>query len=212
MRSYYKILIFVALIVVSSFVVVKKISASEGVAELRSTNGEDYRCVVESQLAQDRTYKLLVTCRDLIYPSDSTVFSYILWANPTDGGKIIKLGALDFGKKLFTSKRAFTSIFITTETALKGEAPQGPVVMQGTTLPRAFLDKPTSPTPTPEGQEITEEVVTKTPDKNQAEDEKVPSTRNRLSTALRRASLIGVIILLIGAVVALVVILRSKKR
>lgn len=182
--------------------------ASEGVTELRSTTGEPYRCIAESHQAQDRKYKVLVTCRDLIYPADSDVFAYVMWANPIKEGKIIKMGKLDFGKKLFEVGRAYSSIFVTTEEKPGVETPKGEIVMQGSVQSRLFLDGPTTPTPTPEEEVIEEE----TPEETMQQEEAKPSTRGRLSTGLRRASLIIVVILLIGAVAALFVILRSKKR
>lgn len=189
------------------------VRASEGVTELRSTTEKEYRCVVDSHQAQDRSYRLLVTCRDLIYPSDANVFGYVMWANPLNEGEIIRLGQLQYGKKLFNPKRPFTSIFVTTEPNPSVKTPKGPVVMQGSTVPRAFLDTPTSPTPTPEGEEVIEEESSETEGKENGEEgEEAPSTKSRFGTALSRASAIGAVILLIGSVIALIVILRSKKR
>jgi len=179
--------------------------ANEGNAELRSSTTDDYRCFVNSQLTQERKYRLQVTCRDLVYPSDSTVFSYIMWGNPTDGGKIIKMGPLDFGKKLFNVNRPFSSIFVTTEQKPGVAIPEGPVVMQAPILPIEFLDRPTTPTPTP----IVEEVIVETPTEATPVPEEQPSA---VSVGLKRASIIIAVILLIGASAALVIIIRSKKR
>lgn len=181
--------------------------ASEGKTELSSTTDEPYRCVTYSHLGQDRKYKVLVTCRDLIYPSTAEVFAYVMWGNPTDAGKIIKMGQLEYGKKLFTVGRSFTSIFVTKEPNPKVETPQGPVVMQGAVLADPFLDDPSSITPTPELVEVIEEA---TPTPTEAEEE--PSTKNAVSTGLKRASIILFIFLIIGSGAALVIILRSKKR
>ncbi len=180
-------------------------TASEGVTELRSTTSETYRCIAESHQAQDRNYKVLVTCRDLIYPATSEVFSYVMWANPAQSGNVIKLGQLEYGRKLFTVGRPFTSIFVTAEPKPGVNAPQGPVVMQGTVQARPFLDIPTTATPTPSPEAAPEPTVVE-------EQQKESTSGSALSRGLKRASFIVALLLLAGAATALFVILRSKKR
>ena len=122
--------------------------ASEGTTELRSTTGKDYRCFVASMRVGN--YKILVGCRDLIYPTGS----YVLWATSTEDDKPIKLGTLDYGRKEFSSNKAFSSLFVTIESSSKVKSPTGAVVMQGTTQPLSLLERPTTPTPTPEGHPL----------------------------------------------------------
>lgn len=89
----------------------KSVSGSEGTVELRSTGAPDYRCFVASLKMQDQRYRVLVSCRDLIYPGGETVFTYLVWANPIGGGNPFKLGELGFGKADFRIKRSFHRTF-----------------------------------------------------------------------------------------------------
>lgn len=201
-------------IITSFFVLsVREISASEGKAELRSTTSDDYRCSVYSVLMQNRDFKVLVSCRDLIYPSDADVFGYVIWANPIVEGEIIKMGQLNFGKRIFDVGRRFERVFVTKEPNPSVKVPNGPVVMEGNIQIDAFLDRPipNTPTPTEEAQDM-ETGDGESEGDNGEKNGEAPSTRNRLSTAFRRASVIIAILLLIGAVAALIVVLRSRRR
>jgi hypothetical protein len=176
--------------------------ASEGTVELRSTTGNNYRCYTSSLLMQDLNYTILVSCRDLIYPAGFDIFNYVLWATPADGDKPIKLGKLDFGKKQFRIKKAFSNLFITTEQDAGVRSPAGEVVMRGGVQPISFLASPTTPTPTPEGQEAEEELA-------KAKTGEPSSVRERLSLALRRAGVVAVFAF--AAVLGLIfVITRSR--
>ena len=130
----------------------KSVSGSEGTVELRSTGAPDYRCFVASLKMQDQNYRVLVSCRDLIYPGGETVFTYVVWANPIGGGSPFKLGELGFGKVDFRTKEAFAGLFVTTEVNSRIRSPEGPVVMRGAVETINFLERPQSPTPTPEGE------------------------------------------------------------
>lgn len=148
----------------------------------------------------DQAYRVLVSCRDLLYPAGENIFSYIMWASPTGGGNPIKLGALGFGKAEFKTKNGFSSLLVTTEVNPKVKKPSGDIVMQGGVQPISFLERPTTPTPTPEG-EVSEE------------EAEVPSEQltagQRLISALKRA---GVVILLaLVAVIGLVFVLTRPK-
>lgn len=178
----------------------KSVSGSEGTVELRSTSAPDHRCFVASLKMQDQNYRVLVSCRDLIYPGGETVYTYIVWANPIGGGSPFKLGELGFGKVDFRTREAFTGLFVTTEENSRVRSPEGPVVMRGAVETINFLDRPQSPTPTPEGEAAEEEEV--------AEEEK-PSAGQRLLTALRRAGI--VILLALAAVMGLVFVLTRSK-
>lgn len=182
------------------FVLHTNIKANEGETELRSTSDQEYRCYVYSQKMQDQNYRLLVSCRDLIYPGGETVFTYVLWANPLEGGSPNKLGELGFGKAEFKTKEAFIGLFVTTEENSRTKSPDGLVVMRGTLQSISFLDRPQSPTPTPEGAE------TEVSEEELAEE---VSTGSRILTALRRAGI--VIILVLAAVMGLVFVLTRPK-
>ena len=107
-------------------------------------------------LMSNNKYRMLVGCRDLIYPGGAQIYYYVLWVNPADGGKAVKLGDLGLGKKQFDANKPFSSMFVTTEKTTKVKSPSGPTVMQGRVESITFLERPQSPTPTPEGHEASE--------------------------------------------------------
>jgi len=136
-------------VAVALFVVgVKTANASEGIFELRNRVGEQARCVAYSVLMQDRKYDILMSCRDILYPGGTDVFSYVVWAVPTDGGAHFRLGSLGLGKVSFGSNYAFSSLYVTKETDDRVRSPQGPVIMQGSLQRSELLDGP-APTPNP---------------------------------------------------------------
>ncbi len=130
------------------------VSASEGVVEIKSTIGQNSRCYALSAYLTDGNYYVLVTCRDLLYPANSTALNYTLWATPTEGDTAIKLGNLGVGKLSVKTKTPFVNLFVSQETKADIRQPSGPVVMMGNVESISFLDKPL-PTPTPlkEGEE-----------------------------------------------------------
>lgn len=174
------------------------VHATEGSFYLRSTSRESYRCWAPSVLMQDQQFHILVTCRELIYPAGDTVFSYVLWAQPTDGSGPRRLGELGYGRLDTRINQPFNQLFVTTEQNPGVGKPTGPIVMRGNVETETFLDRPTSATPTIAGQEPTGD-VTVTPAPGSA------STGSRLATALRRAGLAAFLALLalIGLVFAI---------
>lgn len=184
----------------------RNILASEGTAEVVSTTPDKtYRCFVASLRMQNLEYKILFSCRDLIYPADENIFNYVLWAQPIDGDRPIRLGTLGLGKGELGTKTSFTSLFVTIEESPNPRNPSDRVVMRGNVKPVEILREEKFQTPTPSLEEIrkTEEEATKakTPEKL--------STRQKLSLALRRA---GVAALLASvAIIGLIfVITRSR--
>lgn len=121
-----------------------------------------------------------------------------MWANPLDGGNPVKFGELGIGKATFESKKAFSGLYVTTERNRGIRKPEGEVVMSGNVEALTFLDRPTTPTPTPEGQNQ------ETPGVQEL------TTGQKLGLALRRAGL--VIFLALAATVGLAFVLtRSRK-
>lgn len=118
--------------------------ASEGTVELRNTVGSDARCFATSVLMEDLNYNILVSCRDILYPGGTEVFSYVTWASPTDGSNPVKLGTLDLGKVVFETKKPFLSLFVTKEIDSRVRSPQGQVVMQGSVKQIELLENPNS--------------------------------------------------------------------
>lgn len=174
--------------------------ASEGIFELRATTNENYRCFVVSLQNQNNQFQILVSCRDLIYPAEGDIFSYILWARPVDGDGPVKLGPLEFGKVQFKVDRAFSNLFVTTEQEKRTREPQGNLVMTGSLQPIEFLERPASPTPTPEEDgENGEEVVEVAPEEEVQEQ---MSTKEKLIVGLKRAGIIAgfALVALIGLI------------
>jgi len=123
--------------------------ASEGPFILRNIVGEATRCEGGSILMQDRNYHIFISCRDISYPGGTDVFSYVVWAVPTSGGNHFRLGTLGLGKVTFTTKTAFSNLYVTKEGDGNARNPSGPVIMQGRVGRYESLDGP-PPTPGPE--------------------------------------------------------------
>jgi hypothetical protein len=196
MKKYF----FTAVLFLTLFVVLPgKANAGEGVVELRSNTIEDYRCYIFSQRLQSRNYAMLVGCRDLIYPPGDNLNVYALWSNPADGSNPVKIGELGFGRMQFSTSKAFSSLFVTTE-ARNYRTPSERVVMRGNLSSIDFLDRPAPPTPTPEPERI-DEII---------DDEEEPlSTRQRLALGLRRAGLVA-LVALVALIGLIFVITRSR--
>lgn len=204
-----KISLLFVLLTLSLFLGVDKVYAAEGTTELRSTNNQSYRCFAASLLMENSRYKIIVSCRDLIYPPQPDLFNYVIWATPIEGKRAIKLGELGVGKANFEIKDAFSNLFVTTEKDKNTKIPKGDIVMKGNTQSISFLDKPTSPTPTPE-KDTEEESAT---DQDQKDEVEIPTqeltTRDRLVEALKRA---GVVVLFgLVALVGLIFVLTRPK-
>ncbi len=178
-------------------------SASEGTFELRSVDANKYKCFAASLQMQDLSYKVLISCRNIIFPVDDTIFTYILWANPKDGGNALKLGSIGLGRGEYTVKTAFTSLFITAEQNGAVKTPTGKVVMRGSIKPVSFLEKEV--TTTNNDNETTkdeeEQVAEPTPTKT--------SVRDRLLTGIKRAGLASGLALI--AILGLVFVLTRPK-
>jgi hypothetical protein len=178
------------------------VSASEGTFELRSTNQNTYRCFAASLQMQNLMYQVTVSCREIVYPVDETIYSYILWANPVDGSKPVKLGPINLGKAEFSVKPPFDSLFITNEQNPGVKDPTGDVVMKGSIKPITFLEKPGTPAPTEQpGQK-----GTTSPQKSTTNTQ---SLRDKLLTGLKRAGLASALALV--AILGLVFVLTRPR-
>lgn len=187
----------------------ESVFASEGEIFLRSTTGETYRCWASSIRMQDGQFRISFSCRNLVYPAGENIFSYVAWAQPTDGGNTIRLGVLGLGKGIFTTRRAFTSMFVTTEENRDARNPTGQTVMRGVAEPIAFLEEAPTPTPAPGEQPGAEE-----PEQMQQEmaEEEMPeelTTREKLFLALRRAGL-AALFALVALIGLIFVVTRSR--
>lgn len=180
------------------------VSASQGTVELLSQTNDPTKCFAVSLRMQNLEYRILFSCQYLIYPVDDTVFNYTMWAQPKDGGKTVKLGAVGLGKGEFKTKTAFSSLFVTTEKDSKTKTPEGKVVLRGNVEPIKFLEEELTPTPTltpQEEQENGEEV--------QEEEASPMTTKDKLLLALKRAG-IAALFALVALIGVIYVVSRSR--
>lgn len=152
MRKFFATLLVAILFFVASSSL-KSARASEGTVELKNIQNTTARCFAASILMQDLSYNIIVSCRDIIYPGGTNVFTYVMWANPIDGGSPFKLGTLNFGKVAFRTQIPFSGLFVTKEDTGNVGKPNGPVIMQGSLQGISFLD--TVPTPNPNQPTVT---------------------------------------------------------
>lgn len=204
----FKYLLITVFVLIGVLSLSKSVSASEGYVEMRSTTNGDFRCYASSIQMMSLNYKILVTCRNLLYPSGDDIFNYTLWATPKKNGKPIKFGALGFGRAEFTSPQSFTELYVTTE---KGQVkePAGPIVMRGTVKDIAFLSEASSNTDdsnapgTEKSPTLTEEKktdVSPTPS---------VSTKDRIFAGLKRAAFVS--FLALAALIGLIFVLTKSK-
>jgi hypothetical protein len=93
---------------------------------------------------QDLNYRVLVSCRDIIYPGGADIFNYVTWANPASGKAPIRLGEIGLGKVEFKVKEPFNTLFVTKERTENPKTPSGNVVMRGNVEVVSFLDSPSA--------------------------------------------------------------------
>ena len=189
------------------FFLAKSAQASEGVIEVVSTTSDVYRCWASSVRMQNQEFRIPFTCRNLIYPANDNVFNYVMWATPQSGGETIKLGALGLGRGQFVTKKAFTSLFVTTERSKDVKTPEGSVVMRGNVEPiEPFFKEGPTPTPTPT-------TTAEGGDEGKTQEEQKPSeeltTREKFLLALKRAG-IAALIALVALVGLIFVVTRSR--
>ncbi len=127
-----------------------------------------------------------------------------MWASPTGSSKPVKLGSLGVGKASFEIRDPFSNLFVTIEQNKNARSPSSQIVMRGSVEGITFLDKPTTPTPTPE--ETTDEAV----DTEEAAEPQQLSTREKLLQAVKRAGLI--IFLGLVTIAGLVFVLTRPKK
>lgn len=114
--------------------------ASEGTVDLNNVNGGSTRCFAASVLMGDFSYKILMSCRDLIYPGSTQVYNYTLWAQEANSEDIFRLGTLGLGKGEYETDKAFSRLFVTQETSSKPRNPSDRLVMSGTVQAISILE------------------------------------------------------------------------
>jgi hypothetical protein len=196
-----KTLLIVALFAFFMFLSTLPIKASEGYIEMGSTINEPTRCWAASVLMQDEYYNIIVDCRDLIYPVDTGVYVYAVWANPVGvANSPFKLGELGMGRAFFKTKTPFSSIYVTTENP-GYRNPSNRVVMRGNVQNIDYLNSSNTT--------ITQSPTTNV---NQTPTPTIAATisaKDRILLGLRRAGIVALVALI--AIIGLVfVITRSK--
>lgn len=197
-----KILLTLGVIIALSAFTPENLQASEGTFNIYSTQGQSMRCYASSIQMLDRKYNILVSCRDIIYPAQGEVFSYVVWATPTEGTKPIRLGTLGLGRAFFKTNKAFTSLYVTAEASKTPKSPSVNVVMRGGIEKIPLLERPTTPTLMPEDQVAAA-------DEDQTDEQK-SSSRQRVVTGLRRAGII--IFTVLVAMIGLIFIITRTRR
>jgi len=197
MKKFLATLFFLTLVALLS---ARPLRASEGTAELTSTKGEPMRCHATSVLMKDFNYKIVVSCRDLIYPPKPDIFNYMLWVQPEEGNKPERLGELGVGKAEFKTETKFSALFVTLEKSDRPRTPEGERVLEGSIQTINFLDEGAN------GRIVLEEV----PDRFEATPTPTPkpAARNLVTRILGT----GIIILAIVVAVIFVVYLITKRR
>lgn len=176
------------------------IEASEGTVELKNTNGESARCFASSILMEDLEYKILISCRDIIYPGGTDVFYYVLWSNPVDSNTPERLGELGRGKGEYKTDNAFTSLYVSKERDDRAKRPSGEIVMVGNVEAIELLtttDKETTQITQEQAQEATASEQTKL------------NPKTSVSNLLKAGGIVG-FIALIGAIIVVFLLTRQR--
>ncbi len=136
-----RLFISIAILIIVSFFTITHVEATEGLAELKNVNGSDAKCFAMSTLINRATsYRILLQCRNLLYPIEKDGEFYILWAftegeNPSPK----RMGDIGLGKVTFTTRNAFSRLFITKEQTQSPRQPSENTVMEGVINPISFL-------------------------------------------------------------------------
>jgi hypothetical protein len=179
--------------------------ASEGTFELKSTGNEPYRCYAVSIRMLEPEYRILFTCKFILYPAEENVFNYVVWATPTDGKKAIKLGTIGQGRGELKTKTPFSNLFVTTEISKDVKTPTGRVVMKGNVNPIQFLEEAKQYEPTPTIAQITTNKNI-SPSVSPATSQ---TTREKFLTAFKRAG-VAALVAIVALVGLIFVITRSR--
>lgn len=187
--------------------------ATEGLIELNSTKGTNQRCFAMSMQTMSLNYSILLSCINLVYPSDSKIETYVIWANPiqpttsTNPVKPIRLGELGFGKVQLSSPLPFSSLFVTLQPINNSRAPTEETVMQGNVQPISFLTEAQKTTLIPVS-EISKTVANVTPTKT-ITSTKAPTAVSNLVRAFVTFVAILLAVVILGVVIF--VIYRYRK-
>ncbi|HJZ06277.1 hypothetical protein A2634_02395 [Candidatus Amesbacteria bacterium RIFCSPHIGHO2_01_FULL_48_32] len=205
---------WVGVFLAAGLVMATGVGASEGTADIFSLRGRRERCFLASVLMPSGNYKVIMSCRDMIFPPEQFVYGYAVWINPVEGGDPIKLGSLGVGKGEYGTKKAFSSVYISEDRPIVREGTRKifpPALMQGEMKPLNIWasDVIAEPTATP-GPTV---VPTLGEGERPADQEQAQSVRERLGAWVTRilGVLFGVGLLVVLAAV-IVMSVGGRKR
>lgn len=133
-----------------------QVVANEGLVSMSNLIGGNTRCFASSIMMTNFRYKILVSCRDIVYPAPAgaNLFTYVLWAQIGDD-KYENLGTLGVGRGEYETKNQFSSLFVTQEQDAKVRRPSDRLIMRGLIEPITLLEDrnyvpPATVAPSPE--------------------------------------------------------------
>jgi len=141
------------------------LSALTGSAQARegslSISGNDVLCEGVS-LWKERNYRVTGRCDGLVYPYETRLEHYVLWAKTDERGELVRVSEIDRGYFDGNVSDAFTSLYVTAETDGLPRRPSESQVASGTVSLFAFAggDKVAVATPAPLLEETAGEGIT----------------------------------------------------
>ena len=186
--------------VIFAFLVVSKPAyANEGVLNLRGIGAG--RCYGVSVYI-DGTYKMLLTCRELITALSPEKNRYVAWVEGEDG-KQKRLGEIVNGKLSTITDIKFTKVFVTSENDGYGNKPLGDMILTATIEPIDFgkvIPTPAiiTPTPTQANSKVTSK-TTVTPKPTASSEPSTSGLGSALSTIFKIALFgFGLLLVVVG--------------
>ena len=155
------ILGILSVFLLSGFIAVHPVQASEGTAILNGNN--NVRCFAGSVLISADSYQIIVSCRNLLIPPSTNRLFYHVWAHriaPSVGGvkaplgnlvhsDYLSLGDISTGKLAARTREAFNEVIVTSEEAAQPRTPSlDRIIAPGAMKP---LEIDLTPTPGPGG-------------------------------------------------------------
>ena len=119
---------------ISLFTLKAKVSANEGILNLR---GNGIGSCYAASVYVDGAYRILMTCRELKIALSPEKNRYVAWVEAEDG-KQKRLGEIVNGKMSTITDVKFTRVFITSEEDSYGNKPSGEILLTATIEPIDF--------------------------------------------------------------------------
>jgi len=157
----------------------------------------------------DPEYRILFTCRFILYPADENIFYYVAWATPVEGQRDVRLGTIGVGRGEFLTKTRFKGLYVTTEEDKDPRTPSGRVVMRGDIEPIEFIEEVSDYEPTPTITINQEKEISPSSPKDSNETASEESTSGKIFSAFKRAG-VAAIVAMIALAGLIFVITRSR--